>query len=162
MEDVSFEKTRGGNPKYTHVPTGIKLYLTQNTQQEGKGNASLYIGAKELKAIDLTGKQSDEKKHDVRLSTVSYDEHYPICQAYLSQIKTLHKLGMKTAEICAEIYTSIKGSKEPEIELNQLIHDFYEVNCNFKCQLETIKDEIVELEHMQEVMENICKEMEML
>ena len=155
MENVEVTETRGGNPKYTHTSTGIRLYLTRNQSQKDKGNASLYLGCLELTASDLTGKDSDNNKHDVRLKTIDFESHYDVCQAYMAQIVSLNKLGLTPSEICSEIYTGIKGINEPEVELGNLKFEFKELNKKHKQLLNELKD-------IQEQMDEICNEMEML
>ena len=155
MENVIITETKGGNPKYIHKPTGIRLYLTRNNSQKQNGNASLYLSSLELTASDLTGKDTDVSKHDVRLKTIDFEGQFDICQAYLIQINSLHNYGLKPTEICKEVYFGIKGTTEPEAELGNLKSEFKELNKKHKQLLE-------ELEEIQKQMDELCNEMEML
>lgn len=155
MENVLITEIKGGNPKYIHKPTGIRLYLTRNNSQQNKGNASLYLSCLELTASDLTGKDSDSTKHDVRLKTIDFEGQFDICQAYLIQINSLKNHGLSAVEICKEIYFGIKGTNEPEAELGNLKSDFKELNKRHKQLLNELKD-------IQEQMDELCNEMEML
>ena len=93
------------------------------------------------------------------VTIANYDE---VFSGYMAQIQMLHDLDYSPQEIIKTIYDIEKGSKNTEVELDNLKELFKQVNCEFKEQLEKVKDEIFELHQIQNKMDIICKEMEML
>lgn len=164
MENVKKTKTRRvGNPKWIHIPSDIDVYYVK-----GNGNncskASLYIHHKGLNVYDLTKRDSDKQQnnHEVYLKPVTISNYDEVFAGYMAQVQMLYDLEYSPQEIIKTIYDIEKGSKNTEVELDNLKELFTEVNGEFKEQLNRVKDEIFELHQIQNKMDIICKEMEML
>ena len=164
MENVKKTKTRRvGNPKWIHIPSDIDVYFVK-----GNGNkstkASLYIHHKNLNVFDLTGKEADKQQnnHEVYLKPVTISNYDEVFAGYMSQIQMLFDLKYSPQQIVKTIYDIEKGTKNTEVELDNLKEAFIEVKCEFEEQLNRVKDEVFELHQIQNKMDIICKEMEML
>lgn len=164
MENVKKTKTRRvGNPKWIHIPSDIDVYYVKGNGDKSI-KASLYIHHKGLNVFDLTKRESDRQQnnHEVYLKPVTISNYDEVFSGYMAQIQMLYDLEYSPQEIIKTIYDIEKGSKNTEVELDNLKELFKEVNCEFKEQLDKVKDEIFELHQIQNKMELICKEMEML
>ena len=150
MENVKLSQTkRVGNPKWIHEPTNIDIYYVLGNGS-GSSKASLYIHHKDLNVYDLTGKESDKKQNnkEVYLKPVTISSYTEVFEAYMAQISLLYELGFSPVEIITKIWTSERGSKNTELEVDTLKTMFKEVT--------------MELKTVTEKMDLICKEMEML
>ena len=156
MKNVTKDETRTGNPQWFHRPTGIDIYYTKGNGPNSK-KALLYVHHKDLKAYDLTNRESDKQtnKHNVYLKQVTMETYCETFEGLMNQIETLHRLNISPVDIITKIYETEKGTKETEIEVENLKSMFKEVTEEYNAQME-------KLEGIKQKLNLICKEMEML